>query len=291
MVSRAESSGYGAGEAAVLGAGLRGLRLRAGLRLVELAHLMGREPGFYAYLSRLERGRLGPPTLRLVADYLRACGASFGELVPVLDRYTSRPPVRETRARETALAGLAGDESREAARLNVYDLKTEAARKRAGQKPVAPARRAQALARQLAARHRYRAVDRAVTEELARSGSELSYVAQKLALSYGRMVWKAMEMADEGRAGEGRGRRERVRTEGGRKAEAERIADCKLQSADGKLRKGRRGRRRKTRDERLAEVEARMRERAGDVVPLATLRQVAARVARLYEEARRDRPL
>ncbi|MFO7676350.1 MAG: hypothetical protein R6X12_08555 [bacterium] len=79
-------AGLRPGETVALVAVSRGLWLRAGLSLVELAHLMRREPGFYSHLSRLEHGRVGRPTLRLIADYLRACprvarrracGASF----------------------------------------------------------------------------------------------------------------------------------------------------------------------------------------------------------------------
>ncbi|MFO7675330.1 MAG: helix-turn-helix transcriptional regulator [bacterium] len=89
-------AGFRPGATVAPGAALRGLRRRAGLSLVELAHLMGRKPGFYSHLSRLEHGRVGRPTLGLVAHCLRACprvarrracGASFGELAPVLDRH------------------------------------------------------------------------------------------------------------------------------------------------------------------------------------------------------------
>ncbi|MFO7676485.1 MAG: hypothetical protein R6X12_09245 [bacterium] len=79
-------AGFGPGETVALGAALHGLQFRAGLSLVALAHLMGRESGFYSRLSQLEHGRLRRPTLGLIADYLRACprvarrracGASF----------------------------------------------------------------------------------------------------------------------------------------------------------------------------------------------------------------------
>ncbi|MFO7675779.1 MAG: helix-turn-helix transcriptional regulator [bacterium] len=73
MDGNVKVAGFGPGETVAPGAALRGLRLRAGLSLVELAHLIGRKPGFYSHLSRLEHGRLRRPTLWLVADYLRAC--------------------------------------------------------------------------------------------------------------------------------------------------------------------------------------------------------------------------
>ncbi|MFO7676068.1 MAG: hypothetical protein R6X12_07125 [bacterium] len=51
MDSNAKVAGFRPGEAVALGAALRGLRLRAGLSLIELAYLMGRKPGFYSHLS------------------------------------------------------------------------------------------------------------------------------------------------------------------------------------------------------------------------------------------------
>ena len=62
------------------GVRLRELRLGAGLSLVELAHLMGREQTYYSHLSRLEHGRVRYPSLVLVADFLRACRASFEDV-------------------------------------------------------------------------------------------------------------------------------------------------------------------------------------------------------------------
>ncbi|MFO7675230.1 MAG: helix-turn-helix transcriptional regulator [bacterium] len=75
MDSNAKVAGFGPGEMVAPGAALCGLRRRAGLSLVELAHLVGRELGFCSHLSRLEHGRLRRPTPGLIADYLRACGA------------------------------------------------------------------------------------------------------------------------------------------------------------------------------------------------------------------------
>ncbi|MFO7676549.1 MAG: hypothetical protein R6X12_09570 [bacterium] len=50
-------AGFRPAETVAPGAALRGLRPRAGLSLVELAHLMGRKPGFCSHLSRLQHGR------------------------------------------------------------------------------------------------------------------------------------------------------------------------------------------------------------------------------------------
>ena len=59
--------------------------------------MMGQKPSYNAHLSQLERGQVPSPSLALVADYLRACRASFADLLPVLSTYTDKPPVQETR--------------------------------------------------------------------------------------------------------------------------------------------------------------------------------------------------
>ena len=77
-----------------LGARLRQLRKRRGLSLRELAVLMDRHrPGSANPLTRLERGRIAYPSINLIADYLRACGAGFEDLLDLLRAYTSQPPV------------------------------------------------------------------------------------------------------------------------------------------------------------------------------------------------------
>jgi transcriptional regulator with XRE-family HTH domain len=79
-----------------LGDRLRELRKRAGLTQQELASLAGREfRGNQALISRLELGKYRSPALRTVADYLRACRASFRDLGDILDGYTSQPCVVE----------------------------------------------------------------------------------------------------------------------------------------------------------------------------------------------------
>jgi len=58
------------------GARLRLLRKRRSLSLRDLALLMDRrQPGSFNLLAKLERGDLKHPSVNLVADFLRACGA------------------------------------------------------------------------------------------------------------------------------------------------------------------------------------------------------------------------
>jgi transcriptional regulator with XRE-family HTH domain len=79
-----------------LGKRLRDLRLEAGLTQQKLATAMGRQgKGSHHVAGRLERGLVPNPGVGLLADYLRACRASFADLQDVLDRYTARETVIE----------------------------------------------------------------------------------------------------------------------------------------------------------------------------------------------------
>jgi len=87
-----------------LGKRLRECRLRAGLTQQKLATAMGRQGrGSHHVAGRLERGEVPNPTLTLIADYLRACRASFKDIRDVLDAYTGRPSAVEVETR-TAIA-------------------------------------------------------------------------------------------------------------------------------------------------------------------------------------------
>jgi transcriptional regulator with XRE-family HTH domain len=81
-----------------MGARLRELRLKAGVTQQELAVLMGRQGKGCAYLvSRFECGHVPYPSFGFVADYLRACRASFADIADPLNAYTSQPTVIEQR--------------------------------------------------------------------------------------------------------------------------------------------------------------------------------------------------
>ena len=81
-----------------MGARLRELRLKAGVTQQELAVLMGRQGKGNAYLiSRFENGHVPYPSFGFVADYLRACRASFTDIADLLNAYTLQPTVIEQR--------------------------------------------------------------------------------------------------------------------------------------------------------------------------------------------------
>jgi hypothetical protein len=71
-----------------------------------MAVLMDRQsPGAHAQLSRLERGAMPYPPFNFIADYLRACGAGFEDLLDLLKPHTSQPPVLREKA-DAAVAEL-----------------------------------------------------------------------------------------------------------------------------------------------------------------------------------------
>jgi transcriptional regulator with XRE-family HTH domain len=89
-----------------LRARLRQLRERRGLSLRAMAVLMDRQSaGAHAQLSRLERGAMAYPPFNFIADYLRACGAGFEDLLDLLKPHTSQPPVLKEKA-DVAVAEL-----------------------------------------------------------------------------------------------------------------------------------------------------------------------------------------
>jgi len=81
-----------------MGLRLRGLRVAAGLTQQELAVLMGRQgKGNHQLIGKVELGKARYPSLGFVADYLRACRASFADIADLLNAYTLQPTVIEQR--------------------------------------------------------------------------------------------------------------------------------------------------------------------------------------------------
>jgi len=92
-----------------MGARLRELRLKAGVTQQELAVLMGRQgKGNHRLVGMLERCKVPYPSLGFIADYLRACRASFADLAGFVNDYTSQPTVIEQRGHKRAQSPPAG---------------------------------------------------------------------------------------------------------------------------------------------------------------------------------------
>jgi len=89
-----------------IGARLHELRKRRSLYLRTLALLMDRQrPGSFNLLAKLERGDLKHPSINLIVDFLRACGAGFEDLLDLLKPQTSQRPVL-TQKGDAAVAEL-----------------------------------------------------------------------------------------------------------------------------------------------------------------------------------------
>jgi len=178
-----------------LGERLRGLRVGAGVTQQELAVLMGRQgKGNHRLVGMLELGKVPYPSLGFVADYLRACRASFADIADLLEAYTSRPTVLEQRGYERvrSLAGKLPPRVWDAVRR--YDHKVARSRR----KPESEDKRlsrAEAYARSQDAQHR---LDEIVTEELSKAGIDsASAVAFRLRL-YARKLWGVLNRTKGG---------------------------------------------------------------------------------------------
>ena len=122
-----------------LGRSLVELRRQRGLTQQQLGELMGLAgKAGQTYVCRLERGRFRSPSLRLVGDYLRACGAGFEDVLDVLHEYTRRPSVLDEQGWVHVEQAIEGLPSKVAGQAIRYDFKTTQARRRAGKLPEEP---------------------------------------------------------------------------------------------------------------------------------------------------------
>jgi len=133
-----------------LGERLRTLRERAGLTQQELAVAMGLEcRGAHHAVSRFELAKLEGPSIGMVADFLRACRAGFGDILDLLDQYTGLPTVPD-RAGQKRVRAMAHNLPFPVAKEVVsYDAKESAARRtdgRPAQSPTERVRRTRRLA-------------------------------------------------------------------------------------------------------------------------------------------------
>ncbi len=68
-----------------LGARLKNIRVKAKISQMKLAEILGLNPIHgYKYILRLEKGLVPNPTLRTIAGFLSACGATWQDIADVL---------------------------------------------------------------------------------------------------------------------------------------------------------------------------------------------------------------
>ena len=170
-----------------LGERLRQLRLRAEVTQQELAVLMGRQgKGNHRLVGMLERGKVHYPSLGFIADYLRACRASFTDILDLLNAYTLQPTVLEQRGykRVRSLAeklswSVAGAVEKYDRHVVRAKLTTEPVRKRLAR--VRAYARGQEAQRQL---------NRLVESEIAAAGLGSVSPAAVYLRTYARKLWR-----------------------------------------------------------------------------------------------------
>jgi transcriptional regulator with XRE-family HTH domain len=177
-----------------LGERLRQLRLRAEFTQQELAVLMGRQgKGNHRLVGMLERGKVPYPSLGFIADYLRACRASFTDILDLLNAYTLQPTALEQRGykRVRSLAkklswNVAGAVEKYDRHVVRAKLTTEPVRKRLAR--VRAYARGQEAQRQL---------NRLVESEITAAGLGSVSSAAVYLRTYARKLWRLVSRSKD----------------------------------------------------------------------------------------------
>ena len=200
-----------------LGLRLRDLRKRARLTQDGLARLAGR--GWdHALVSRLETGHLENPGLGLVADFLRACRASFSDISDLLDEYTSQPLPAEKKGRE-AVARVT--------EALTYDIKTTVARRAEGKPPLSSEERVKRVLNLAAAASRRKRLDILVKYLETEVGHGLAATERQYLHLLARKFWGALSST--------RGRLAHVRLRRMARVVGEGVAEHALSEKDVRL--------------------------------------------------------
>ncbi len=181
-----------------LGQRLRALRKRAGLTQTELARLVSSDWA-HSLVAKLETGRYENPGFGLVADYLRACRASFADLADLLDAYTSSPRPVEKQGKEKVAEAIAVLPARISCEVQKYDIKTTIARRVEGKLPLSPDERVKRVLNLAAAANRRKRLDILVAYLEGEVGPGLDAGARRFVDQFSRKVWGALS-ATRGKA-------------------------------------------------------------------------------------------
>jgi transcriptional regulator with XRE-family HTH domain len=176
-----------------LGVRLRELRRKAGLSQLELARTMG-FPGRRAgtMVARLEAGRSRQPTLGLIADYLRACGAGFSSITDIMDRHTAKPSVVEQTV-SRALVRMTAHLPVKVAKVAVnYDIGVEAEREAHEKPKLDPLKRLARAKAAAAAAFRREVVRSMLTDAVEHAGVRLTHVTRIHLTDYGHKVFRIL---------------------------------------------------------------------------------------------------
>jgi len=175
-----------------LGQRLATLRRRRKLTQKQLAELMGRKGrGNFSMVSAIERGRMKTPSLRLVGDYLRACGASFRDVIDLLDRYTSKPTALEAAGRDVVVCMAAALPQKVAWQVQDYDAAVARERRLAGRLPEPTEPRQQRVRKYAVASLWRKRVRRLVVGAIEQHKLRPSYTGEFHLQTFASKVWSA----------------------------------------------------------------------------------------------------
>jgi transcriptional regulator with XRE-family HTH domain len=174
-----------------LGQRLRSLRERAGLTQTELAKLVSSDWA-RSLVAKLETGRYQHPGLGIVADYLRACRASFTEIADLLDAYASQPRPAEKRAGEAVAKVTEVLPAKSGNQVLTYDIKTTVARRAEGKSPLSTEERVKRVVNLAAAASRRKRLDILVNYLVEDVGPGLAFTDRQFVDRFARKVWGAL---------------------------------------------------------------------------------------------------
>ena len=177
-----------------MGLRLRELRLRKGMTQQELAVLMGRQgKGNHQLIGKVELGKAPYPSLGFVADYLRACRASFNDITDLLNAYTSQPTVIEQRGYKRVRSLARKLSARVAKAVEKYDHAVTRSRP----KPEPLRKRLQHARAYAHAQEAQRRLNRLVEEELSAAGIKPASVEAAWTRVYSRKLWRLLSRSKD----------------------------------------------------------------------------------------------
>lgn len=144
------------------------------------------------HIGELEVGKKQHVTLAFVADYLRACRATFAEIAPVLDEYTRQPVKAETRAQKivATLTENLPEPVRRATRK--YDTKLAQSAEPEGSQPEVASSRIRRAQRYAAAAIWRDRLHRRIVQFFNRQRLGPGLVAEMLLQAYARKLWAVL---------------------------------------------------------------------------------------------------
>ena len=180
---------------------LRELRKRAGLTQAELVRRMGRKDKLGTQVCWLETGRRASPSLRLIADYLRACGAGFSDISDILDEYTSQPTEVETEGRAAVVRFVETLPTEVERRVDAYDIKTSVPARFKGVPPEPPDKRLEKCRKLAAAWLLRQRLEDKLHETLGQADMRPASLVRAHLASHGRTVWGILRRTRKAKPG------------------------------------------------------------------------------------------